>query len=114
MIESALPDWIIQQEQPLFHFLFEIESLQSILFDLVTDKWVYHIYYDSYGDLRMEDKILLLLKQYAYEETYDRVLIGVASWNMATGLVTEYVVTPTIREQISQMWQHLQQKYETV
>ena len=115
MMEAALPDWIAQQDQPFFHFLFEMDALQPILFDLITDKWVYHIYYDSQqAELRMEDKILLLLKQYAYEEMYDRVLRGVAAWNMATGLVTEYEVTPTIREQISQMWQHLQQRYGTV
>lgn len=112
LLESAVPDWIARQDQPLFHFLFEVEGLQPLAFDLLTDKWVYHIHYDmSSSELRMEDKILLLLKQYAYEESYDRSLTGIATWNMATGTLTEYEVTPTIREQLSQMWLHLQQKY---
>ena len=90
-----------------------MENLQPLSVDLLTDKWVYQIHYDSVSsELRMEDKILLLLKQYAYEESYDRCLTGVATWNMATGFLTEYEVTPTIREQLSQMWLHLQQKYE--
>ena len=114
-IEVAIPDWIARHciSPPQFHFLFEVESLQPLSMDLLTDKWVYHIYYDASSELRMEDKILLLLKQYAYEESYDRVLTGVATWNIATGMITEYEVTPTIREQLSQMWLHLQQKYGT-
>jgi hypothetical protein len=112
-LEETIPDWIVQQEHPLFHFHFEVDSLQPLSVDLLTDKWIYHIYYDNVSaELRTEDKILLLLKQYAYEESYDRSLIGVATWNIATGMITEYMVTPTIREQLSQMWLHLQQKYE--
>jgi AAA domain/UvrD-like helicase C-terminal domain len=116
-VEAAIPDWIARQctAHPLFHFLFEVEHLQPLSVDLLTDKWIYHIHYEpTAAELRMEDKILLLLKQYAYEESYDRCLTGIATWNMATGSLTEYEVTPTIREQISQMWLHLQQKYETV
>ena len=115
-IETTIPDWVARQciSHPHFHFLFEVESLQPLSMDLLTDKWTYHIYYDAVSsELRMEDKILLLLKQYAYEESYDRVLTGVAAWNLATGMITEYEVTPTIREQLSQMWLHLQQKYGT-
>ena len=115
-IETTVPDWVARQciSHPHFHFLFEVESLQPLSMDLLTDKWTYHIYYDAVSsELRMEDKILLLLKQYAYEESYDRVLTGVAAWNLATGMITEYEVTPTIREQLSQMWLHLQQKYGT-
>jgi hypothetical protein len=112
-MEEVIPDWIAQQEHPHFHFLFEVDNLQPLSVDLLTDKWVYQIHYDPVSsELRMEDKILLLLKQYAYEESYDRCLTGVATWNMATGFLTEYEVTPTIREQLSQMWLHLQQKYE--
>jgi hypothetical protein len=117
LLESAIPDWITRQDHPLFHFQFEVEgeTLQPLAFDLLTDRWVYHIHYDLMeSELRMEDKILLLLKQYAYEESYDRSLSGIATWNLATGTLTEYEVTPTIRERLSQMWLHLQQKYGSV
>jgi hypothetical protein len=110
-LETAIPDWIAQQEHPLFHFLFEVEGIQPLSFDLLTDKWVYSIYHDNGHDMKMEDKILLLLKQYAYEECYDRVLSGISLWNMSTGMVIEYEITSTIREQLSQLWLHLQQKY---
>lgn len=108
-LETSLPDWIARQDHPLFHFIFEVEGLQPMTVDLLTDKWIYHFIHD---EISVEDKILLLLKQYAYEESYDRVLAGITTWNMATGYVTEYEVTPTIRAQLSQMWLHLQQKYE--
>ncbi len=113
LLEECVPDWMVHQENPLFHFLFEVEGLQPITVDICTDKWVYQLTYEpsSAGELRMEDKILLLLKQYAYEECYDRSLSGIATWNMATGILTEYEITPTIREQLSQLWLHLQQKY---
>jgi hypothetical protein len=107
-----VPNWTVQQEHPLFHFLFEVEGLQPIAVDVCTDKWVYQLTYEpATTGIRMEDKILLLLKQYAYEECYDRSLSGIATWNMATGILTEYEMTPTIRAQLSQLWLHLQQKY---
>jgi hypothetical protein len=111
LLEQAIPDWIAHQEHPLFHFLFEVEGIQPLRMDVCTDKWIYHIIYDPQGQLPIEDKILLLLKQYAYEECYDRVLQGIATWNVATGTLTEYEVTPTTRERLSQLWLHLQQKY---
>ena len=58
-----------------------------------------------------EDKILLLLKQYAYEELFDRSLESVGFLNVASGMIICYEVTSTIREQLSHMWQHLQRKY---
>ena len=114
LLEETVPDWIVRQEHPLFHFLFEVEGLQPLSMDVCTDKWVYQFVYEPtvVGELGIEDKILLLLKQYAYEESYDRSLQGIAIWNVATGMLTEYHTTPTMREQISQMWLHLQQKYE--
>jgi len=111
LLEQAIPDWMVRQEHPLFHFLFEVEGIQPITMDVCTDKWVYRIIYEPSQPLSVEDKILLLLKQYAYEECYDRVLQGIATWNIATGILTEYEMTPTIREQLSQLWLHLQQKY---
>lgn len=59
----------------------------------------------------MEDKILLLLKQYAYEELFDRSLEQIGFLNMSTGLIVRYEVTSTIRAQLSQLWRHLQKKY---
>jgi hypothetical protein len=89
-----------------------VEGIQPLHMDVCTDKWVYRMIYDTAEPLRMEDKLLLLLTQYAYEECYDRSLQGIATWNMATGTLTEYEITPTIRAQLSQLWLHLQQKYE--
>jgi hypothetical protein len=114
LLEATVPDWIARQDHPLFHFLFEVEGLQPLTMDVCTDKWVYQLVYEptSAGELGIEDKILLLLKQYAYEECYDRSLQGIATWNVATGHLAEYEMTPTIRAQLSQLWLHLQQKYE--
>jgi hypothetical protein len=52
-----------------------------------------------------------LLKQYAYEEIYDRSLESIGFLNLSTGVVIHYDITSTIREQLSHMWQHLQKKY---
>ena len=110
-LEGILPDWLARQENPVFHFVFEVEDLQPIRFDLLTHSWVYLIGYDQMPMLAMEQKILLLLKLYAYEETYDRVLKGIVWWNLATGTLAEFEISSTTRERLSRLWQHLQQKY---
>ena len=99
------------QEQPSFHFIFELEDIYPIHFDLLTDKCVYHIFFDPLLVPSIEDKILILLKQYAYEEIYDRSLDYIGFMNVATGMIIQYEVSSTIREQLSQLWLHLQQKY---
>jgi hypothetical protein len=112
-LEAALPDWLAQEaEGPVTHFVFEVEGLPPMSFDLVTDRWVVHLLHEPRGDtIPIEEKMVLLLKLFAYEESYDRTLQGLATWNLATGTVTEYEMTPTIREQLSQMWLYLQDKY---
>jgi len=110
-IEKAIPLWMVSQEQPSFHFIFELEDIYPIHFDLLTDKCVYHIFFDPLLVPSIEDKILILLKQYAYEEIYDRSLDYIGFMNVATGMIIQYEVSSTIREQLSQMWLHLQRKY---
>ncbi|NBP57862.1 ATP-dependent helicase [bacterium] len=111
IIEKAIPLWMVSQEQPTFHFVFELEDVYPVHFDLLTDKCAYHIFFDPLFVPTTEDKILLLLKQYAYEEIYDRSLEYMGFMNVATGMVILYEVDSTIREQLSQMWLHLQKKY---
>ena len=111
IIEKAIPLWMVSQEQPTFHFVFELEDVYPIHFDLLTDKCAYHIFFDPLFVPTTEDKILLLLKQYAYEEIYDRSLEYMGFMNVATGMVILYEVDSTIREQLSQLWLHLQKKY---
>ena len=77
----------------------------------MTEKCAYYVFFDPQFVPTMEDKILLLLKQYAYEEIYDRSLESIGFVNVATGMIIQYEVTATIREQLSQMWQYLQMKY---
>jgi len=108
---KAIPIWIVQEDRPTFHFIFEAEGIRPILFDIMTEKRAYDIFFDPQFIPSMEDKILLLLKQYAYEEVFDRSLESIGFLNMATGQTITYEVTSTIREQLSRMWQHLQQKY---
>lgn len=91
--------------------MFEIEGIAPIRFDILTDKFVYQIYFDPLYVPSMEDKILLLLKQYAYEEAYEKKLEGLGFINIATGYVSQFTVNDLMREQMSYMWQHLQLKY---
>ena len=60
-IEKAIPLWMVSQEQPSFHFIFELEDIYPIHFDLLTDKCVYHIFFDPLLVPSIEDKILILL-----------------------------------------------------
>jgi len=110
-METAIPLWILTQENPTFHFMFEVDGIRSISFDMMTDKCAYQLYFDPAHVPCMEDKILFLLKQYAYEELFDRSLDSIGFMNMATGMIIQYEITSTIREQLSHMWQHLQTKY---
>jgi hypothetical protein len=110
-IMTAIPMWIVTQDSPNFNFQFEIEGLRPIHFDIITERCAYYIFFDPTFIPTTEDKILLLLKQYAYEDIYEKNLDSIGFLNMATGLVIQYDLTPTIREQLSQMWLYLQMKY---
>jgi hypothetical protein len=110
-IERAVPLWIVSQEAPQFNFIFEAEGIRPIQFDIMTEKCAYYVFFDPVYVPTMEDKILLLLKQYAYEEIYDRSLEAIGFLNVATGTIIQYEITSTIREQLSQMWLYLQTKY---
>jgi hypothetical protein len=110
-IEEAIPLWMVTQENPSFNFMFEIEGIRPIQFDIMTEKCAYYVFFDPKFVPDTEDKILLLLKQYAYEEIYDRSLDAIGFINIATGMIIQYEVSSTIREQLSQMWLHLQMKY---
>jgi len=110
-IETAIPLWIVEQENPSFNLTFELEGMKSIHFDVMTEKGAFYVFFNPTFVPTTEDKILLLLKQYAYEEIYDKTLKTIGFLNMATGMVIQYEITPTIRGQLNQMWLHLQTKY---
>jgi hypothetical protein len=110
-IEVAVPLWIVTQDAPTYNFVFEVEGIRQIKFDIMTEKCAYYVFFDPQFVPTMEDKILLLLKQYAYEEIYDRSLELIGFVNVATGMIIQYEVTATIRAQLSQLWQYLQMKY---
>lgn len=110
-IETAIPLWIVSQENPSFNFMFDIDEIKPIYFDIMTEKCAFYVFFDPTFVPSIEDKILLLLKQYAYEELYDRVLESIGFFNIATGMIIQYEITSTIREQLSQMWLYLQMKY---
>ena len=110
-MEKAIPLWIVSEEAPTLNVIFEAEGIRPIHFDILTEKCAYYLFFDPLHVPTNEDKILLLLKQYAYEEMYDRSLESVGFVNMATGMIITYEVSATIREQLSQMWLHLQTKY---
>jgi hypothetical protein len=110
-IEKSIPLWIVTQDHPSFNVMFEVEGIRPITFDILTERCTYQVFFDSTYVPTQEDKILLLLKQYAYEECYDRSLESVGFLNGATGLALHFEVTSTIREQLSHMWRHLQTKY---
>jgi hypothetical protein len=110
-IEIAMPLWIVAQENPSFNFIFDVEEIKPIHFDIMTEKCAFYVFFDPAFVPSIEDKILLLLKQYAYEELYDRVLESIGFFNIATGMVIQYEITSTIREQLSHLWLYLQTKY---
>jgi hypothetical protein len=110
-IERAIPLWITTQENPVFNFMFEVEGIRPIQFDIMTEKCAYYVFFDPAFTPTMEDKILLLLKQYAYEEIYDRSLETIGFINIANGMIIKYEISSTIREQLSHLWLHLQTKY---
>jgi len=107
-IEIAVPLWIVSKE-PSFNFIFEVEGIRPIHFDIITEKCSYYIFFDPLFVPNSEDKILLLLKQYLYEE-YGR-LESIGFINVATGMVIQYEITPIIRKQLSNMWEYIQTKY---
>ena len=109
VIEKSIPQWIITQKSPVFHCRMETKGIRPIQFDIMTDKTAYSITFNETPS--NDDKILLLLKQYAYEKLYNKQFESVGFINISTGLVLYYEITSTIREQLCHMWQHLQQKY---
>ena len=110
IIEHALPVWIITEENPAFHYIFEEKGMRPILFDMLTDTTAYQLYFDLYNPSN-NDKLLLLLKVFLYERTYTKRLEQIGFVNLSTGLVTYYHITSTIRAQIDQIVQYLQTKY---
>ena len=108
-IETAIPLWIVSQEMS-FNFLFEIEGVRPIKFDIISENCAYCILFDPFIP-SSEDKILLLLKQYVYEELYDSVFESIGFINVATGTVIQYDITPVIRKQLHHMWTYVQMKY---
>ena len=116
IIEKSIPPWIVTQEHPVFHCRIEVEGIRPIQFDIMTEKMAYAIFFNQSGQNSSnspsnDDKILLLLKQYAYEKLYSKQMDSFGFVNIATGLIMYYTITSTIREQLSHMWQHLQRKY---
>ena len=107
-LETALPIWSATQDGPSFHFVMEVEGLLPIPFDIMTEKCAYYVFFDPLFVPSNEDKILLLLKQYAYEEVFDRALESIGFINLATGMIMNYEVTPRIREQLSLLWRETQ------
>jgi hypothetical protein len=113
-LEIAVPRWLmphVTQDNPIIHFMFEVEGLRPLSFELMTEKGAYDLFFDPTFVPRTDDKIRMLLKQYVYEEVFDRSLESMGCLNLATGMIHEYKVTSTIRAQLSQMWQYLQTKY---
>jgi hypothetical protein len=109
-IESALPLWIVSEENPVFHFIFEEKGIRPILFDMITDTTAYQFYFDMYLPGNNE-KVLMLLKAFLYEHVYHKTLTSIGFVNLSTGVSIVYDITSTIREQLEQMWLHLQMKY---
>jgi hypothetical protein len=110
MLENSLPSWIVCEENPVFHFIFEEKGMKPILFDIITDKTVYQLYFDRFTPSN-NDKIILLLKVYIYERLYHTRMESIGFMNVATGMITYYELSVTIREQLRQLWKHLQTKY---
>jgi hypothetical protein len=110
-LEQSIMSSPLIQEPSTLHFIFEVEGIHPISFDILTDMCAYTIIFDANRIPTNEEKILLMLKQYAYNRLFDRPLKSFGFINLATGFITEYKMTSTIREQLNHLWQHLQMKY---
>lgn len=114
-IEDAMPLWSVTHENPTFHFMFTKENVKPIHFDMITDKCAYFIFFDPNFVPTNENKILLLLKQYLYDELFDKNdknLESMGFLNIATGMITQYEISSSIHEQLSHLWRYLQMKYQ--
>jgi hypothetical protein len=111
MMERVIPLWVVNQDHPAYHFLFEAEGIRPMQFDILTETCGYFLYFDTHGQPSIEDKILLLLKHYAYEEIFEKTMESIGFINLATGCIMKYEITSTIRTQLNQLWIHLQTKY---
>ena len=114
VLSDALPVWLASEEQVSFHVQVDVQhpGLRPIDFDLMTDRCAYQFFFDAQRDTPSTESILiLLLKQYIYEEMYDRSMDHVGFVNLASGHVLLYPVTSTIREQLSRLWSYLVQHH---
>jgi hypothetical protein len=111
MMERVIPLWVVNQDHPAYHFLFEAEGIRPMQFDILTETCGYFLYFDTHGQPSIENKILLLLKHYAYEEIFEKTMESIGFINLATGCIMKYEITSTIRTQLNQLWIHLQTKY---
>jgi hypothetical protein len=109
-LENALPLWMVTEENPVFQCMFEEKGIKPILFDMMTDKTAYQLYFDMYAPSN-NDIILLMLKAYLYERAHQILLQSIGFINLASGLIIYYTITPTRRAQLEQLWKHLQRKY---
>lgn len=109
-LENALPLWMVTEENPVFQCMFEEKGIKPILFDMMTDKTAYQLYFDTYAPSN-NDIILLLLKAYLYERAHQILLQSIGFINLASGLIIYYTITPTRRAQLEPLWKHLQRKY---
>jgi len=110
-IESSIPLWIIEQDSPTLNFMFQLDELQPIHFDVMTQKCTYVIFFDPLFVPSIEDKILLLLKQYSYNKINNNSLEYIGFINIASGAIIQYKISSTIQAQLNRLWSHLQKKY---
>jgi hypothetical protein len=110
-IEVAVPTWISEQQNSYLSLSLELDKIQPLTFDIVTDTSLYQLFFDSSMDIRIDDKITLLMKQFLYEQLYDTEVSVIGFINIASGTITTYSITPLMRTQIKEIWQYIKQKY---
>ena len=91
--------------------MFQLDELQPIHFDVMTQKCTYVIFFDPLFVPSIEDKILLLLKQYSYNKINNNSLEYIGFINIASGAIIQYKISSTIQAQLNRLWSHLQKKY---
>ncbi len=111
-IELAVPTWISEQQNPYLSLSLELDKIQPLAFDIVTDTTLYQLFFDSSMDIRVDDKITLLMKQYLYEQLYDTEIQSIGFINIASGTITTYAITSLTRTQMKDIWQYIKAKYD--
>lgn len=112
-IVTAVQRWIPSLSSPALSVdCVPEQSIKPFTFQLLTDTTAFATYFDPVAEPSADDKIVLLLKVFLYNQKHTQPLSQMAFINLATGLIRYYSLTPQIFEQASIIWKKGRSKLE--